>query len=505
MRLATRTLSFLLAILVSLSSPARARSDQNQAGVVPPATGNQARPISLTTREISLGRVVGGLVECCLVISPDRQRVAYGSRGRAVVDGLPGPQYSKTGTPVFSADSKRVAYAAMRTPLSGNYTHFVVVDGVEGKEYKWSGAPPAQPVFSLDGRHLAFIARTQPKSWSERDFVVVDDTEGEERTNIANLVFSPDGKRVAYLVGFKSAVVVDGILGKTYDEIAFFGFSPDSRRFGYWAKSRGVWRAVIDGEEATGYAATGPPCFSPDNKRVAYAAIGAGKLSVEDFGRLVWTRPGDAQWFLVVDGDSQPGLGEMPDPSLLFSPDGRRIAYLAKHGRNDSVVVDGSEGKPYRDVDLLRFSPDGKRVAYLAERKVVVVDGVEGKRYDEVGLPHFSPDSKRVAYWAKRGGRQFVVVDGAEGVEYDGVGEPVFGPDGRRVAFQAKREHRWVVVVDNTESKEYARILLPDKASPAIVFDGPDRARFMATARHSIREQDILRVELEISGRSGQR
>ena len=73
--------------------------------------------------------------------------------------------------------------------------------------------------------------------------------------------------------------------------------------------------------------------------------------------------------------------------------------------------------------ESLAVSPDSKRVAYEAKRghkQLVVVDGVEGKEYDGAANLVFSPDSKRVAYEAKRGDKWLVVVDGVEGKEFDG-------------------------------------------------------------------------------------
>ena len=73
----------------------------------------------------------------------------------------------------------------------------------------------------------------------------------------------------------------------------------------------------------------------------------------------------------------------------------------------------------------LAVSPDGKSLAYAArsgDKQLVVMDGVEGKEYDGIlaSSPVFSPDSKRVAYAAKRGDKWLVIVHGVEGKEYDG-------------------------------------------------------------------------------------
>jgi hypothetical protein len=117
--------------------------------------------------------------------------------------------------------------------------------------------------------------------------------------------------------------------------------------------------------------------------------------------------------------------------------------------------VDGVEGKPYAAIveassmeqahnckeDIcwdafytaqpFLFSPDSKRVAYVAkvgekrfnvsEKWSAVVDGKEKQAYDGIGGLIFSPDSRHMAYVAGAGAKQFVVVDGKEGKRYDGL------------------------------------------------------------------------------------
>jgi hypothetical protein len=105
------------------------------------------------------------------------------------------------------------------------------------------------------------------------------------------------------------------------------------------------------------------------------------------------------------------------------------------------VVVDGQEGAEYDAIreDTLIFSADGKRVAYRAwksEKCMVVVDGEASAEYDAIaeGSPIFSADSRHVAYRAWKGARRLVVVDGQEaGAEYyDGIVKngPTFHSDG---------------------------------------------------------------------------
>ncbi len=140
------------------------------------------------------------------------------------------------------------------------------------------------------------------------------------------------------------------------------------------------------------------------------------------------------------------------------------------------------------------FSPDSRRVAYVAARGgkwLVVVDGVEGKEHDGIvaGSPVFSADSKRVAYAARRVAKQLVVVDGVEGKEYDGAANLVFSPDSKRVAYEAKRGDRWLAVVDGVEGKEYDGFL---KGS-GLVFDSPSQLHTLA-----LRGDEFLRVEVKI-------
>ena len=57
------------------------------------------------------------------------------------------------------------------------------------------------------------------------------------------------------------------------------------------------------------------------------------------------------------------------------------------------MVVNGVEGKRYDGIGGMLFSPDSKRLAYVAIRgtkSLVVIDGMENKEYDAVDLLVFS-------------------------------------------------------------------------------------------------------------------
>ena len=123
-----------------------------------------------------------------VVFSPDSLRVAYrGSSqdgARVVVDGEHGPLYKAwLSSPVFSADSRRVAYSVRLHEGGG----FVVLDGQEGKQYaRVSGAGP---VFDPAGSHLLYKAMD-----SGREFIVLDATENKPHDRVVGDVFfdAPD-------------------------------------------------------------------------------------------------------------------------------------------------------------------------------------------------------------------------------------------------------------------------------------------------------------------------
>ena len=121
------------------------------------------------------------------VFSPDSLRVAYrGSQNgtRMVVDGKQGPPYRGwLSNPVFSADSKRVAYSVHLRDGDG----FVVVDGQEGKHY--ASVSHDGPVFDPAGSHLLYKAMD-----SGREFIVLDATENQPHDRVVGDVFfdAPD-------------------------------------------------------------------------------------------------------------------------------------------------------------------------------------------------------------------------------------------------------------------------------------------------------------------------
>jgi len=89
---------------------------------------------------------------------------------------------------------------------------------------------------------------------------------------------------------------------------------------------------------------------------------------------------------LVVDAVEDKRYEGFSQP--IFSPDSRRLAYAARRGEKWRAVIGGVEGPGYGSFALgSLFSPDSRHVAFLAQRDdkkyVIVVDGGESQAYDD--------------------------------------------------------------------------------------------------------------------------
>jgi WD40 repeat protein len=309
---------------------------------------------------------------------------------------------------------------------------------------------------------------------------VVDGTEGNFYDDAQGLLFSPDSLHVAYVANIegKEVLLVDGKKQASYDYISSKTkgdmtvlYSPDGKSMAYGAQIKDMWTVVVNGKQGKFYDAVAGLVFSPDSAQAAYAA------------------QTDDKWAAVANGKESKAYDAIS--RLLFSPDGRRLAYLADSGEKKVLVLDEVEGKPYASIvetesmKLLHrckdevcwdafyiekpflFSPDSKRVAYVAkvgekrfnasEKWSAVVDGKEERPYDGIGGLNFSPDSRHVAYVAGAGAKQFVVADGKEGKRYDGLVK------GTRCAFDSSNELHYLAKKNtSSDGKSYDVVLVEE-------------------------------------------
>jgi Tol biopolymer transport system component len=386
------------------------------------------------------------------------------------LDGSEGPNYDTVQEKsfVFSPDGKRWAYAAQKGDR-----WVEVVDGIES-EYDHVQANNRLTVFSPDSKHLAYAAARGNK-W----FMMVD---GREEPGYGlqayNLMFTPDSKRLACAVqtrGGKTSwmVMIDGKSGPVFDDIGHSWngdnnsmlYSPDGRSIVYAACKDGEWSLMTDAGEVPGYKYSGKctvmsTVVSADGKRVAHAA-----------------RRGDANWFAVIDGAEGPVYNRIANGTPLFSPDGKRVVYAAQKGQKWVAVLDGQAGPEYDFVAMPVFSPDGKHLAYVAAigatvwgeqgKWFVVMDGQPGPERDEIRKDAlvFSAAGGHIAYAARKGRDSMVMIDG-NGWRAGAVasGTLSFSADGKHVACLNQNDsylasHQARVIVDGCWGPVFQNVL----------------------------------------------
>jgi hypothetical protein len=321
-----------------------------------------------------------------LMFSPDGKRFAFSamkdSMDLVVVDGVEGRLYYQIRDIYFSPDSRRIAYAALKDAWC-----IVVVDGGGTKEYQGAKEPDDwnfldSPLFSPDSQRMAYA--------TERETVILDGVEGRKYAYVGGIRFSPDSKHFCYDAqsGKDWLIVVDGVETSARPDVC----RPGSETMAYVATRSAKKLVVLNGVEGTAYDdIKGHPDFSPDGKHMAYIAVRNGRELVVMDGLE------GKDYFMVSD--------------LEFSPDSKHMAYTVVRtfcerghscGRNQLVVEDGVEGKAYEyipggvELDWLKhmvwwgepvFSPDSKHLAYVAREggaEFVVVDGLEGGKYEHL-------------------------------------------------------------------------------------------------------------------------
>ncbi len=145
------------------------------------------------------------------------------------IDGQPGPRHETIGRPVFSPDSKRIAYIA--TDASQSYA---VVDGVPHDRY--ASIIAESLAFSADSAHLAYLAKVDAATCA----VVLDGKELERADGIESLTLSPHGGRFGYFVRVDDGWIasIDGQRSPLLDEFGLIEFSADGRHVAYGADQR---------------------------------------------------------------------------------------------------------------------------------------------------------------------------------------------------------------------------------------------------------------------------
>lgn len=331
---------------------------------------------------------------------------------------------------------------------------------------------------SSDGRHFAYTSSHKCRKAAR--CVVLDGNVVEEAENIreGGLAISPDGKHIAYAAKKDNqwTLIVDGKPNGAYDliEMASPVFSPDSNRIAFVAKVGGRYSVVVDGQIGPGYDGIANPALlfrmiADKGEMPGGETAGgvAGAIMMGLFAKV---------WYMAIDPVTYDLYKNENRPAPVFSPDSKRVAYVAKNDKRWVVVVDGQAGPEFDRISGFPiFGPDSKHFAYtgvLNKKNKLVVDGKEiGADYEQSAQPAFSPDGTRLAYLADQGKESFVVLDGQPCAGVGGfVGGPVaFSPDGKHLTYIAGKRKKTSFMVDGQAVADYVgfnQLLYSPQISP---------------------------------------
>ena len=361
----------------------------------------------------------------------------------AVVDGKPGPAFDGISGLKLTPDGAHYAYLASRTG-SGALQSVVVVDGVENPGYYGASDLEQAP----DGR-VAYVAVTTPGPPGGHGGGVAEliagglkaantltfnaSTYDKDRIGYRlgygshRVAWSPDGKHFAYVQSNTPnpgvTVMVNGKpMGPTYLAADELLWSPDGVHLTYQGNSPTGTFPVVDGQELSGGTWIKEFQWSPDGKRYAFQMASSTGL------------------VMVVDGKEQPKTRALVDGSIVFSPDGKHLAYGGQPGVSVfQPVVDGvakphnlqsfsTRNNPPILFPVFSWSPDGNHLAYVGFTMDPIPKGgvvVDGTLYPGPSagfqFPSWSPSSKHfaTAVWTGRGWT--IMVDGKLGPSYEDI------------------------------------------------------------------------------------
>lgn len=355
-------------------------------------------------------------------VSPDGSGVAYtqtvreeGStypKTRVVLGDQPGPVFQSVEAAGYSARGV-FAYAAFDAGQFG-----VIVGGEPIGPY----GDVAELRWSPDGGRLAYIVGDEGKI--ERA-VVVDAKRGPSSLDVRHLVFSPDSTRLAYIASEREGerLVVDGKAGRLYTRAEKAVFSADSRtiigRVGVDQK----WAVAVNDAPGAIYDEVGPPVFNHDASTIAYAArrgdkgyvvVNGAESEPCDFAYRIAVGERAGVAYAVLHGKAATLLHngtvvykDGPRPNhLVISADGSTLARSESHDGKVRIVVGAAAGAPFDSVEHLQFAPDGRTPVYLAhegESQFVVVGGRKHGPFVPMTAPAFNEAGDKLAIVVRQG------------------------------------------------------------------------------------------------------
>src|SRR5664279_2518488 len=307
------------------------------------------------------------------------------------------------GDPRISPDGSRVAYVVSTVDRDSNeYRSAVWVATLDGSEEPRSFTAgeknDTSPRWSPDGRWLAFVSNRGDEKAQAQIYVIPAVGGGEARKltdlkeSVADVVWSPDSTRLAFTSRVRDEAYEEEEERKRkprrftrlFHKLDSVGWVGDRRKHVFVVDlAGGEARQLTDGD-----CEDGAPAWSPDGKRLVFAAMRGERWDAELITRL-YVIAADGGDPVQLTGDE--GSYETP----AFSPDGARIAYrfTIEDGGNVHAYVAAADGstEPERLVgdELAVFGYDmhNGELVYVASTHTTLRElyGAGGRKLTSVG------------------------------------------------------------------------------------------------------------------------
>ncbi len=178
----------------------------------------------------------------------------------------------------------------------------------------------------------------------------------------------------------------------------------------------------------------------------------------------------DKRWRLIYNTSKTQEYNEIVYDSIIFSPDSKRLVYIAKERDESFLILNGQRQNPYDEILYPIFSPDSDRLAYTVKKDDfwhLVIDKEEGDKLDSPVYAIFS-ENKDEGYIKIENGKEYFIL-GEDKQEWDYILKTslLFSGSAKDYIYAAQNELGWYVVYNGVIDGPYIAIL-----DTAISIDG---------------------------------